>query len=422
MRKIISSMMAVQLCLCAMASEKAAAQEGGDPAVSTPGPQLPSQTLTANSGPSPYTLKLQYTGEAWDNAAGGLRTGTAYLHNVDAQVYINTDKAFGWTGGSFLGEAFYANSRSIDTQYVGSAQDPSVIDTTGISMVRLYQLYYKQNWGDTNLLVGIYDLETEFGSSRPMELFFNGAYAWTFTLDQSGLTGPSTYPNTAPAIRLKHYLSDDWSVQAAVLDGVSDSLKKPDQNSIIFNKRYGLLAIGEVDYVPSAHTKIMAGYWGFTGQFDALGRTAPDGNQAQTWGSTGGYIGAATRLYPERGRRGLDGFVNFGFADDKTHQVTRSLNAGLNYTGLLASRPTDQLGFAVGLALAGDSYRKSQLEAGDQVGRSETNFELTYRAKVSDWLTVQPDLQYFLHTNMDPTLKNDFLFGIHFEIGHLFDL
>jgi len=415
MHKILFSLMAVQFC----AAGYAAAQE-------TPGqadsPQLPAQTLTANSGPSPYTLKLQYTGETWDNAAGGLRTGLVYIHNVDGQIYVNTDKAFGWTGGSFLIEAFYNNSRSLDTQYVTSAQDPSAIDTSGVSMVRLYQAYYKQDWGDTSLLAGIYDLETEFGSTRPMELFFNGAYAWTFTLDQSGLTGPSTYPNTAPAVRFRQYFGDDWSVQAAVLDGVSDSVKKPGDNTVIFNKRYGLMAIGEVDYQPLPRTKIMAGYWNYTGQFQALDEYNPDGSARSVSGSSGGYVGAATRLYTEQGRRGLDGFVNFGFADGKVNQVTRQINAGLNYTGLFADRPTDQLGLAAGLALDGAPYRHSLLDQGDGVYHSELNLELTYRARLTSWLTVQPDFQYFVHPNMDPTLKNDVLFGLHFEIGHLFDL
>ena len=56
----------------------------------------------------------------------------------------------------------------------------------------MYQAYYKQDIGNTNLLFGIYDPETEFGITKPMDIFFNGAYAWTTTLDHSGLNGPST--------------------------------------------------------------------------------------------------------------------------------------------------------------------------------------------------------------------------------------
>ena len=70
---------------------------------------------------------------------------------------MDTAKAFGWTGGSFVLEGFYENADSLDTQYVGAAQDPSVIDTSGVAMFRLYQAYYKQDIGSTNVLFGIYD-------------------------------------------------------------------------------------------------------------------------------------------------------------------------------------------------------------------------------------------------------------------------
>jgi hypothetical protein len=79
----------------------------------------------------------------------------------------------------------------VDEHYVGAVQDPSLIDTSGVAQFRLYQAYYKQDIGNTNLLVGIYDAETEFGITRPMDVFFNGAYAWTTTLDHSGQNGPS---------------------------------------------------------------------------------------------------------------------------------------------------------------------------------------------------------------------------------------
>jgi carbohydrate-selective porin OprB len=200
------------------------------------GPQLHVQTRAADNGPSPITLRLQYTGEAADNAIGGLHNGATYMNNVLGQLHINTDKAFGWTGGSFVLEGFYENANSLDTQYVGAAQDPSVIDTSGVAMFRLYQAYYKQDVGNTNLLFGIYDLETEFGATRPMDIFFNGAYAWTTTLDQSGLNGPSTYPNTSLALRIREKFNAEWSVQAAVLDGEPDSLRHPSANSVNLNR------------------------------------------------------------------------------------------------------------------------------------------------------------------------------------------
>jgi porin len=388
----------------------------------SPGPQLRAQSKAADNGPSPITLRLQYTGEAADNPVGGLHNGTTYMNNILGQLHVDTAKALGWTGGSFVLEGFYENADSLDTQYVGAAQDPSVIDTSGVAMFRLYQAYYKQDLGSTNVLFGIYDLETEFGATKPMDIFFNGAYAWTATLDQSGLNGPSTYPNTSLALRIREKFGSQWSVQAAVLDGVPDSVKYPSANPVNINRTAGALLIAEVDYVPTRTTKILAGYWDYTGRFTSLNQTDADGSQRQVFGSSGGYIGGTTRLYSQTARRGLDGFLNIGFGSSATQQIDRSLNVGLTYTGLLDSRPFDKLGVAVGIARAGNPYKQMQIASGAGVETYETNFELTYRAPITRWLTIQPDIQYWINPDMDPTLKNDLLFLVHFEISHVFDL
>jgi porin len=309
----------------------------------------------------------------------------------------------------------------VGEHYVGAVQDPSLIDTSGVAQFRVYQAYYKQDIGNTNVLEGIYDVETEFGITRPMDVFFNGAYAWTTTLDHPGQNGPSTYPNTSLAVRIHQTITDKWSVQAAVLDGVPDSPKFPDINAVNINRNAGALVIGEVDYEPTRTTKIMAVYWNYTGDFVALNQTRPDGMDRHVFGSAGGYIGGATRLYSQTARRGLDAFANIGFAGDTTNEIDRSLNLGFTYTGLLDSRPFDRMGFAVGIARAGKAYKDLQIASGSSVNSYETNFELTYRAPITRWLTVQPDIQYWVNPGLDPTLKNDLLFLVHFEISHVFD-
>jgi hypothetical protein len=39
------------------------------------------------------SLNLLYTGELWRNAQGGLRRGTAYMQNVDAQLRVDAGTA-----------------------------------------------------------------------------------------------------------------------------------------------------------------------------------------------------------------------------------------------------------------------------------------------------------------------------------------
>ena len=386
------------------------------------GPQLHSQSLVANKSTSPVTIRLEYTGEVADNAAGGLREGFTYMNQALAQVSVDAATAFGWTGGRFDLEGFYENRNSLDTQYVNAIQDPSVIDTSGVRLFRIYQAYYSQQLGRTNVLLGIYDLATEFDETKTSDLFFNGAYGWNTTLDHSGVNGPSTYPSTSLALRITEKLGKRWRIKVAVLDGVPDSDKAPRAMSVNLNKTNGALIIGEADYIASRTTKLMAGAWGYTGSFAALEPLSANGTQRRVYGSEGGYVGGTTRLYSLSAHRGLDAFANIGVANGRVQVVNTSIDAGLSYTGPFASRPFDKLGVAVGAAHAGASYRKLQIANGDAVETYETNFELTYRAPINNWLTVQPDIQYWINPGVDPTRKNDLLFILHFEVSHLFDL
>jgi porin len=383
-----------------------------------------SQVLSPDSTPSPFQLRLQYTGELWGNQ-GGLKTGEDYMENYAATLIVNTDKAFGWTGGKFVASGFYNDGPSLNNNFVGAVQDPSALDVFTPNMPRLYQLYYDQTIGNTNIRFGVMDLETEFGVTRPMDVFFNGAFAWNSALDASGaggLNGPSTYPNTSLGIRVRQIINDQWSVQGAVVNGMSDSATWPQSNAITINSANGAFAIGEVDYTPLARTKIMAGYWRYTGLMDTQNEFIAPGVLRQVRGSDGGYIGGATRLYTIKDARGLDAFVNFGMSDPRENDVDRSVNAGLTFTGLFDSRPADKLGFATGYAHAGAPLQAVQLAQGNPITSYEQTFEITYRARLSDWLTVQPNLQYTIHPGFSGTLKNDFLFGLHFEVGHLFNL
>lgn len=371
---------------------------------------------------SGVTLRLQYTGELAVNPEGGIHDGSIYMNNLDAQLAVDTGKAFGWEGGRLFFEGFYESAASPNQHFVGAVQDPSAIDTDGIAMFRVYQAYYDQRVGDTDLRVGIMDLETEFGATRPMDVFFNGAYAWNSALDASGRNGPSTYPNTALGVRVRQKIDDQWSVQLAVTDGVPDDPAAPQANAINFNDRNGAFIIGQVNYTPSRTTKLIAGIWDYTGQFDALGETTAGGVQREVFGSRGGYVGGTTRIYSPGPHRGLDLFANVGIADPRTNIVGASFNAGLNYTGLLESRPRDQFGVAAGVVQASNPFKQMLLDAGDEPADHETNFEVTYRAPLNEWVTLQPDVQYWINPGLDGSRKNDLLFLLHFEIAHLFDL
>jgi len=47
----------------------------------------------------------------------------------------------------------------------------------------------------------------------------------------------------------------------------------------------------------------------------------------------------------------------------------------------------------------------------------ETSIELTYRAPITGWLTLQPDIQYIINPGLDPALDNALVISLRFELG-----
>ena len=46
--------------------------------------------------------------------------------------------------------------------------------------------------------------------------------------------------------------------------------------------------------------------------------------------------------------------------------------------------------------------------------------ELTYLIQATSWFAVQPDLQYVIHPNTDPTIPNALVFTLRFEVATQF--
>jgi porin len=263
-------------------------------------PMIATAQDAEESSPEFVHLDFLYAGEAWKNVQGGEKRAGASLHNVDVVLAIDADRGLGWEGATFLVNGFYNSGSTIET-LTGAAQGNSAIDTGGVEMFRLYQAWYNQefNGGRSAVLFGLYDLNSEFDMFDAAGLFFNGATGFTTTLDQTGLNGASTYPNTSLATRFTHKLSDTWAVQAAILDGVPQDPDHPKRNALELSEDDGALLIAEVNHMPDDTTKYLAGLWHYTADFDDVVRTDAGGNPVRHSNNTGGYIGGGTRLYNE---------------------------------------------------------------------------------------------------------------------------
>ena len=70
------------------------------------------------------------------------------------------------------------------------------------------------------------------------------------------------------------------------------------------------------------------------------------------------------------------------------------------------------LGFGLAMAYFGSSYRT--LTPGTE--QSERTFELSYRALISPWLALTPDLQYVLDPSGNPELEDALILYLRTEV------
>ena len=374
-----------------------------------------SVALSQDSTPT-VSLGMTYAGDLWANTAGGLRHGEKYLDNLDLTATIDAEKAFQIPGGTFFFYGLYNNDKTLSDTLVGDLQAVSNIDTT--TAFRLYEAWYEQAFGDDrgSLKVGLYDLNSEFDAIDTAGPFLLSSHGIGAEFAQTGQNGPSIFPVTSLAGRLQFQISDTVLVRAAVLDAVPGSLMHTRRTAIKLGNGDGALVVGEIEAEVGGSIAAV-GVWNYTADFDHVLEVDGTGAPVRQGGNRGVYIEAERKFADSAEDPGLAVFGRLGFAESELNQFSRYAGGGVTYQGLLPDRPDDTLGLAVAHVANGSPFRRAQLLAGTPVGKSETNVELTYRAPLTDWLTVQPDAQWVINPGADPSLQNAFVVGLRFEIG-----
>ncbi len=349
----------------------------------------------------PLLLQLTYTAEVIGNASGGLRRGARYLDNLDIVFEADMERLAGWNGAQIHVYGLYNNGKSI-SDLVGDAQAVSNIET-GVSALRLYEAWIDQTIGKhVSLRAGLYDLNSEFDALDAAGLFVSSPNGIGTDFAQSGRNGPSIFPSTALGARFKVSPADRWAIRAAVLDGVPGDPDRPRRTAIRLGDGDGALLVGEVE-APLGDGKFLVGHWRYTGEFDRNdGRGSGGGN-------AGTYVRSELPLVERSGRR-LDAFVRLGTASGRYNMFDRFAGGGLKFSGWVPGREADEFGIAFAAAFTAQDWR-----AATGAGSSEIAIEATYRAPVTRWLAVQPNIHYVRHPSALRGVADALIFGLRAE-------
>jgi len=307
----------------------------------------------------------------------------------------------GWTAHL---QYFRTNGESLSGGRVGDIQTVSNVEA--LSADRLMEAWIERRIGERGAVrVGLMDLNADFDSIEPAGLFINSSHGIAPDLSRSGLNGPSIFPVSSLGVHAEVSPSSALTLRAAAFDGVPGDPDHPKAFAAVkLSRRDGALLIGQADWAFAKGAQASFGVWGYTAAFDRLDQ--PGRRQR---GQAGAY---AFVEGPLPGPKGWSGWLRAGFADPDINVVADYVGLGVVRQGPFASRPDDQLGFAVARAGLSRAAR-----ARDDLPPAETTFELTYSFQVNDDFAVQPDVQYVVHPASQAGLADAFVIGLRLTLS-----
>jgi porin len=340
------------------------------------------RTALAEKG---YKMDFLAVNDYWANVSGGVERTDNVIGNLFLTFEVDTEKAGFWDGGKFLFAGIGVYGRG-PFRAVGDYQFTDSIDAPGTFEV--WQLYYSQDFadGDFNLLAGIHDFSMEFSVLSYGWSFINSSFWTPPTITQNTL---SFYPFTGLGIRGRGQVTDELYVLGGMYDGTPSNPARQRELDWGLSRDDGLFAIAEVGYETAegapSHTKIALGAWHSSARYeDITGET-----RTSNYGS---YVLAQQDLTRECDDcdQGLAVFGQIGQANTQTNLNSWYFGAGLRYKGLLPNRDDDVVGVGWAMAQTGGKAR----EVDPSVLRNEQAFEVSYRAQITPYFWLTPDVQY----------------------------
>lgn len=359
-------------------------------------------------------LHASYAGDYFSTLSGGIQLDDSYINNLIMNAGFDLKKIAGIDGMSFYLSGLGINGGTF-LENTGAMQ--GISNLAGANHWKLYEAWLEQNFlnEDISVLFGLYDLNSEFDIRESSGIFINPSFGIGFDFAQSGKNGPSIFPYTSLALRIRYNLSESLQILTAVFDGVPGSLTDEKGFQVQWGLDEGTLLSTELIFSSSQYEyrknycKYSIGGWYYTSDFE---------NQAtgiKENGNFGIYVSGEQFVYSETtsNKEGLALFGRIGIANSSFNPSDYSVLGGINYKGLIPGRNEDVFGFAFTSIHLTDEFRdaeRSSLEF-------ETILELTFSFQLNEWLRLQPDFQYIFNPVLAPEASHAFVAGVRTEIS-----
>lgn len=365
--------------------------------------------------------------EALGNPTGGTNEGAIYEGRLELFTTIDLGKTVGWSGATFHTNAYWIRGRGLSANDL----DNNLFTASNIEAarsLRLFDLWVEQSLLNTALTIraGQIAADDEFFISPTAATFINSTFGWPAIMASDLPSGGPAYPLATPGVRVKYAATDTISMLAGLFNGDpagagSGDPQLRDASGTAFRIGGSALAILEGDYAVNQdpQSKGLAasyklGVWFHSGDFAdqefdntglSLASPASSGIPEEHQHDGGAYLVLDQALLNETdpATRNISVFLRLSGAPADRNPVSLYADAGINLTGYVANRANDVLGLAVGVARISAGARDFDEDVRDFTGLEtpvrdqEVVLELTYRAQVTPWWSLQPDFQYIWH-------------------------
>lgn len=338
-------------------------------------------------------ISAVYTSDIASVLDGGLERGTVYLDNFELNANGATSQ------GEWNATLLYTNNNTFSDVYAGDGQVASNIDNT--SMIRLYELWYRHDLDQQSWQFGLIDLNGLYDAIDTAGLFLNSSHGIGPDYSQSGDNGPSIFPVTSLAINWQWQINDNLHWQVGVFDGVPGDPDDSHANTISLGGNDGALLTSELN-LNHNDLRYAVGAWRYTASSDYS-----DGSGSA---KNSGLYGIVEHAAGEHDNA-MGWWLRAGLADSDINALENYVGAGVTLQNFNANRPEDVMGLAIAYAGSADRWRDSE-----GAGNGETTLELSYSTQVTDWLRLQPDLQYVVSPSADRSIKDVLIFILRAEI------
>lgn len=334
---------------------------------------------------SPLRVEISSTLDTWVAVSGGPERNAALLHRGDLAAsfegkavgadWLSARVSYFHVKGQGPGKRLVADIHGVDNNEAepGGALLEAWVDLAPVKgfAVRLGQI----------------DVNAQFDAIETAAVMLNSGHGMGTEFSASGDNGPGAYPATGFGISTE-VRRQNWVVRAAALDG------SPGLDGHKIHGKSRTLFVGQVGYERDDRFKVGIGGYLYE---KVAGSTAVGGMYAIGEWAFG---------------KGWRGWARLGFADRRISHVADQISGGIATEGAIFGRPDDVLALAISTV---------RLHSDDRTTfdhpSSETNIELTYQMKLSDAVTLQPDLQYVINPAFDPGKSGVVLAGLRLNMS-----